>query len=161
MNRQMAGRLMTLMAGVITGIFVTLLVMPVHLNGEWILADRVAYGGGTEPQAGDRVIIESAVFTEDGSGGRLARRVRIENGRLNVNGQDVMDQWPGWTEFPEDMTTVIVEDDHLFVLSDDGSDGLDSRSEVMGQVKVTEVWGRVLYARKESGHGTEKAPGEQ
>ena len=127
----MWGRLVSLVLGAILGIAVTLVVMPIHLDGEWMVVSRLGYGAGREPRAGDRVIIENAVFTESGEVGRLARRV------------------------------AGVDDDLLYVLCDEGEEGLDSRSEAVGRIPKEQVWGRVLYARKENSHGTEKAPGEQ
>ncbi|MBQ6685108.1 MAG: hypothetical protein IJM99_03255 [Firmicutes bacterium] len=127
----MTGRMFALVMGVFLGMTVTSIVMPLHLDGEWMVVSRLGYGAGRMPCAGDRVIIENAVFTEQGDGGRLARRV------------------------------ARVDGDFLYVLCEEGQEGLDSRSEAVGLIPKEEIWGRVLYARKENSHGTEKAPGEQ
>ncbi|MBO5666165.1 MAG: hypothetical protein J6S45_01815 [Firmicutes bacterium] len=131
MGNQMLGRLLALALGAVLGIAVTLVVMPLHLDGEWMVVSRLGYSLGKEPRVGDRIIIENAVFTEMGDVGRLARRVARVDGEL------------------------------LYVLCDQGQTGLDSRSEAVGQISRDDIWGRVLYARKENSHGTEKAPGEQ
>ena len=131
MGNQMLGRLLALALGAVLGIAVTLVVMPLHLDGEWMVVSRLGYSLGKEPRVGDRIIIENAVFTEMGDVGRLARRVARVDGEL------------------------------LYVLCDQGQTGLDSRSEAVGQIPRDDIWGRVLYARKENSHWTEKAPCEQ
>lgn len=97
-----------------------------------MLVDRIGYAGDRVPAVGDRIIIENAVFTENGDAGRLARRV-----------------------------AAVKKGDLLYVLCEEGRRGLDSRSEAVGLIPEEQVWGRVIYARKENSHGTEKAPGEQ
>ncbi|MBR2000961.1 MAG: hypothetical protein IJ994_01495 [Firmicutes bacterium] len=131
MKRQMLGRGLALALGMILGILGTLVMMPLHLDGEWMMVNRLGYSVGKSPRVGDRVIIENAVFTEQGDGGRLARRVARVDGDL------------------------------LYVLCDEDQEGLDSRSEAVGLIPKEEIWGRVVYTRKENSHGTEKAPGEQ
>ena len=132
MKRQMLGRIMFLLLGAAMGMVVTAWVMPIHLDGEWMLVDRIGYAGDRVPAVGDRIIIENAVFTENGDAGRLARRV-----------------------------AAVKKGDLLYVLCEEGRRGLDSRSEAVGLIPEEQVWGRVIYARKENSHGTEKAPGEQ
>lgn len=125
------GRVAALLWGAVLGIAVTMVVIPVQLDGEWMVVNRLGYGAGREPRVGDRIIIENAVFTESGEVGRLARRVARVDGNL------------------------------LYVLCEEDEQRLDSRSEAVGRISKDEVWGRVVYLRKENSHGTEKAPGEQ
>ena len=127
----MFGRLLSLVLGAILGIVTLSVVMPLQLDGDWMVVNRLGYVGEREPRAGDWIVIENAVFTEAGDGGRLARRV------------------------------AAVDGDFLYVLCEEGQRGLDSRSEAVGRIPKEEVWGRVVYLRKENSHETEKAPGEQ
>lgn len=157
MTMQMIRRFPALISGMAVGAVLMMTVMPLRMNDTWYLVDRTAYSGGRNPQPDDLVIVENAVFTEAGEEGRLVGRVfgaegdriQIEGGRLKINGADAMDRIPEIAEFPEDMTTVIVMEDHLFVLSEDVR-GLDSRSEAVDQVDLDDVWGRVVYTRKEN-----------
>ncbi|MBR7148433.1 MAG: hypothetical protein IKD13_06340, partial [Firmicutes bacterium] len=103
MKRQMLGRGLALVLGMILGILGTLVMMPLHLDGEWMLVDRIGYAGDRVPAVGDRIIIENAVFTENGDAGRLARRV-----------------------------AAVKKGDLLYVLCEEGRRGLDSRSEAVG-----------------------------
>ena len=167
MNRQMLGRLWAMILGIFAGLVLTMVMMPVHLEGTIYVVDRIAYDKERVPQRGDTVVVTTAVFTESGNGGRLVRqvigiegdRIQITEGRLQVNGEDVMDLWGFSEEFPEDMEPVRVKKDHVFVLNERIHQGLDSRSDVVGQTAVEDLWGRVVYMRKEKRHGTEKALG--
>ncbi|MBQ5797325.1 MAG: hypothetical protein IIW15_04775, partial [Firmicutes bacterium] len=76
----MLGRLLSLVLGVILGIAVLSVVMPLQLDGDWMVVNRLGYTGEREPRAGDWIVIENAVFTEAGDGGRLARRVAAVDG---------------------------------------------------------------------------------
>jgi len=173
MNRRIVGRIAAAVLGIVLGLVAAALRMPVETAGGSVLVDRTAYGGGRVPQRGDLVVVENTVFTESGDGMRLmlrvvglpGDRVQIREGRVLVNGGDVTDSLLTGESIAADMETVIVDEGCLFLLSTEGGDHLDSRSEAVGQVAAEDVWGRVCYVfeteRKENRHGTEKAAGEQ
>ena len=131
MERNLFGRLMALCLGVIAGLAVTMVVIPVRMENAWLLVDRMGYACGRLPRVGDLVLVDNVVFTEAGEGGRVVRRI------------------------------CAVDGDLVYVLCDEDQRGLDSRSEAVGPIPKDQIRGRVVYERKENSHGTEKAPGEQ
>lgn len=173
MIRKIAGRALAAALGVVLGFAAATLRMPVETAGGSVLADRIAYSAGRIPQRGDLVVVENTVFTESGDGMRLmlrvvglpGDRVQIRSGRLLINGEDMTDALSAKQALAEDMETVIVKEESLFLLSTQGSDHLDSRSEAVGQVAFGDVWGRVCFMfereRKENRHGTAEAAGQQ
>ena len=169
MKYNIPGRVTAVILGGALGFAATACLMPVETADGVALAERIAYSAGRAPRRGDLVIVENAVFTEDGDGGRLlltvaglpGERVCLRAGRLLVNGDDVTEELGAATEAADDTETVAVEPGHLFLLSYRGQEGLDSRSEAVGQVELDRIWGRIISMGKEKSHGTEKTVGEQ
>lgn len=169
MKHNIPGRVAAVILGGALGFAIAACLMPVETAEGMALAERIAYSAGRAPRRGDLVIVENAVFTEDGDGGRLllavaglpGDRVCLRAGRLLVNGDDVTEELGAATEAADDMETVVVEPGHLFLLSCRGQNGLDSRSEAVGQVELDRIWGRIISMGKEKSHGTEKTVGEQ
>ena len=76
----MTGRMFALVLGVFLGMTVTSIVMPLHLDGEWMVVSRLGYGQG-----------ECLVpVTESSSKTRYLRN--------RVTAGDWPDGLPGWTE---------------------------------------------------------------
>ena len=136
MIRKIAGRALAAALGVALGFAATTLRMPVETAGGSVLADRIAYSAGRIPQRGDLVVVENTVFTESGDGMRLmlrvvglpGDRVQIRSGRLLVNGEDMTDALSAKQALAEDMETVSVKEESLFLIITQGRDHLDSRS---------------------------------
>ena len=120
-------------------------------DGSIIFINKAAYFF-REPEAGDVVAFHCNVYSEDGEGSVLIRRVaatsgdkvRITDGNLYVNDEIYM----GYSENPvylDPMDEITVGKDRVFVLSDSQTAVLDSRESAVGQLRVDELDGKVCF----------------
>lgn len=124
---------------------------PAVKSGSHVLINRMAYFFGN-PDEGDVVACPCYVYSEDGEGSVLLRRVaavegdtvEIREGNLYINGS----LYEGYTEkgvYLEPMSEITVGKNRVFVLSDTGQAVLDSRDPAVGQLTTAELAGRVLF----------------
>lgn len=124
---------------------------PAVKDGSHVLINRMAYFFGN-PDAGDVVACPCYVYSEDGEGSVLLRRVaavegdtvEIREGNLYINGS----LYEGYAEkgvYLEPMSEITVGKNRVFVLSDTGQAVLDSRDPAVGQLTTAELAGRVLF----------------
>lgn len=118
-------------------------------DGSIIFVNKLAYFY-QKPEAGDVVTFRCNVYSEDGEGNILVRRiaatggdrVRITDGNLYVNDE------PYKTEqniYLEPMEEITIGTDSVFVLSDSLTAVLDSRNQAVGQLRTDELNGKVCF----------------
>lgn len=124
---------------------------PVVADGSKVLVNRIAYFY-RKPEIGDVVAFNCNVYSEDGEGSTLIRRVaavegdkvKIQNGNLYVN--DVL--YEGYREqsmYLEDMDETAIGKNRVFVLGDTKTAILDSRDQAIGQLRLDEIEGKVCF----------------
>ena len=120
-------------------------------DGSIIFINKAAYFY-QEPEAGDIVVFHCNVYSEDGEGSVLVRRiaatsgdrVRITDGSLYVNDK----LYEGYSDRPvylDPMDEVTVGKNRVFVLSDSQTALLDSRDSAVGQLRLDELDGKVCF----------------
>lgn len=120
-------------------------------EGSGILINRLSYFYGM-PDKADVVAFSCNVYSEDGEGGILVRRiaategdtVEIKNGNLYVNGS-IYERYEDRGIYLEDMDKITIGNNRVFVLSDSGQAVLDSRDQAVGQLRIDELEGKVLF----------------
>ena len=116
-----------------------------------ILINRMAYFY-QEPEAGDVVAFHCNVYSGDGEGSVLIRRVaategdrvEITGGRLYINGE-LYEEYSQESIWLDPMDEVTVGADRVFVLSDSRTAVLDSRNQAVGQLRTDELDGKVCF----------------
>lgn len=118
---------------------------------EIVLINKLAYLF-RQPRVGDAVAFSCSVYSEDGEGSLLVRRVaalegdevEIRDGMLYVNGR----LYNAYTENPtymDPMEKTVVGKNRIFVLSDNRGALLDSRDQAVGQLETSELLGKVCF----------------
>lgn len=149
------------LAGIVSAFVVTMLLgtmtvkgsamEPSISDGSRILINKTAYFY-QKPEAGDVVVFHCNVYSEDGEGSALIRRiaatagdkVRITDGNLYVNDE----LYEGYSEKPvylDPMDEITVGKNRVFVLSDSQTAVLDSRDAAVGQLRISELDGKVCF----------------
>lgn len=124
---------------------------PSITDGSIIIINKAAYFY-QEPEVGDVIIFHCNVYSEDGEGSILVRRVaatagdkvRITDGKLYVNDEI----YEGYAEKPvylDPMEEITVRKNRVFVLSDSQTAVLDSRDSAVGQLRIDELDGKVCF----------------
>lgn len=104
------------------------------------------------PKAGDIIVFRCDVYSEDGEGNLLAKRViatagdsvEIKDGMLYKNGQPY-DKYAVENVYLEPMDRIVIEKDNVFVLSDNRDAVLDSRDQAVGQLNISDLEGKVCF----------------
>jgi signal peptidase I len=120
-------------------------------DGSIVFINKAAYFY-QKPEPGDVVAFRCNVYSEDGEGSILVRRiaavsgdrVRIADGLLFVNDKI----YEGYSEkqiYLEPMDETVVGKDRMFVISDSQTAVLDSRDSAVGQLKTDELIGKVCF----------------
>ena len=148
-------------AGIAAALFVTCFLgtMTVRGNamepsipdGSIIFINKAAYFY-QKPEPGDVVAFHCNVYSEDGEGSVLIRRVaatagdrvRITDGNLYVN-DEVCDEFFEQNVYLDPMNEMIVGKDRVFVFSDSQTAVLDSRDPAVGQLGIDELTGKVCF----------------
>lgn len=161
MGIRMSNIVFPALAGIMAALIVTcfMSVMTVRGNamepsitdGSIIIINKAAYFY-QEPEVGDVITFCCNVYSEDGEGSILVRRiaatsgdkVRITDGNLYVNDEI----YEGYAEKPvylDPMKEITVGKNRVFVLSDSQTAVLDSRDSAVGQLRVDELVGKVCF----------------
>lgn len=120
-------------------------------KGERILINRMAYCF-QKPRTGDAVAFPCNVYSEDGEGSILIRRiaasegdrVEIKDGMFYVNGK-LCKEYASSPVYMEPMEETVIEEHKVFVLSDNRGALLDSRDQAVGQLDTSELLGKVCF----------------
>ena len=123
---------------------------PAIEDGSKVLVNKLAYSKMSQtPAIGDIVAFKSDVFSEDGEGSILVRRVtgkpgdtvEIKDNIFYLNGNPY-DEYMKEPVHMDDMEKIILADDEIFVLSDNRKFSMDSRDEAVGVLKIEECVGK-------------------
>lgn len=120
-------------------------------DGSIIFINKAAYFY-QKPEPGDVVAFHCNVYSEDGEGSILVRRiaategdkVRITDGTLYVNNR-IYDGYSEKAVYLDSMDEITVGRKRVFVLSDSQTAVLDSRDPAVGQLKIDELDGKVCF----------------
>ncbi|NBI63570.1 signal peptidase I [Clostridiales bacterium] len=120
-------------------------------KGEIIVINKLAYFF-QEPKVGDAAAFHCSVYSEDGEGSTLIKRivategdqVEIKDGMLYVNDK-IYIQEAAAPVYMEAMEKVIIGKGKVFVLSDNRGAVLDSRDQAVGQLDISELMGKVCF----------------
>lgn len=124
---------------------------PAVEKGDLLLVSRWSYLF-REPRKGDIAAFPCHVYSEDGEGSVLVKRVvategdlvEIKNGVFYING--VMEnRYAEKLIYMDSMEPVKVRKNCVFVLSDDRSSVLDSRDQAVGQLRISDITGKVCF----------------
>ena len=119
-------------------------------EGDYLIINRMAYKF-KEPQRGDIIVFKSDLQQDDGTTKDLVKRVigipgdtvKIENGKVYVNGEELVEPY-----LDEDITSgevdTVVPKDSVFVLGDNREISLDSRYADVGFIKESDILGKVF-----------------
>lgn len=118
--------------------------------GDKVLINKWAYIFD-EPQIGDLVAFHCNVYSEEGEGSTLIRRVaategdlvEIKDGSLYIN-NELYDNGASGSAYMEPMEKIAVGPGKVFVLNDNRASLLDSRDQAVGQLSTAEATGGVL-----------------
>lgn len=124
---------------------------PAVSKGEHVIVNKLAYFFD-QPEQGDVVAFPCSVYSEDGEGSTLIKRVvategdqvEIKDGALYINGE-IFDRYAADPVYMEAMKKVTIGQGNVFVLSDNRSAVLDSRDQAVGQLKISELIGKVCF----------------
>lgn len=104
------------------------------------------------PEEGDIVAFPCDVYSEDGEGRILVKRVvatqgdivEIKDGALYINHR-MYDKYAEKPVYMEPVAEMTIEDGKVFVLSDDRRAVLDSRDQSIGQLSNADIVGKVCF----------------
>ena len=152
-------------------------MLPSYEEGDMLLVNKIAYGGGLGassisstsgtsstsrdsgttstsggPRKGDVVVFPAKIYSADGEGRFLVKRVvatagdrvAIGKGIVVVNDSPLEEPYIFAKGVGGDMKEATVKPGCVFVLGDNRGASLDSRNETVGQVKNEEITGRVV-----------------
>ncbi len=144
----------------IIGLILTVIVRPILVKGHsmeptlgdnnYLLIEQISYQV-SDPHYGDIIVFKSDLYSSDGSRRDLIKRViageddhvMIDSGRVYVNGE-LLDEVYLRDEFTSGNMDIIVPEGSVFVMGDNRSNSMDSRSTDVGFVEEEEIRGRVL-----------------
>lgn len=119
-------------------------------GGNLVILNKASYWMA-EPAYGDIVIFESHIFTDNGEGKMLIKRiiglpgdeVEIASGAVYRNGLLLAEEYVSGVNPQESMEKVHVEQGCVFVLGDHRNVSLDSRDASIGQIPIADIVGKV------------------
>ncbi len=119
-------------------------------EGDYLIINRMSYKF-KEPERGDIIVFESDLQQDDGSSKDLVKRVigvsgdtvKIENSKVYVNGEELVEPYIDDEVTEGDIDTVVPEDS-VFVLGDNREISLDSRYDSVGFINDSDILGKVF-----------------
>lgn len=119
-------------------------------EGDYLIINRMSYKF-KEPERGDIIVFESDLQQDDGSSKDLVKRVigvsgdtvKIENSKVYVNGEELVEPYIDDEVTEGDIDTVVPEDS-VFVLGDNREISLDSRYDSVGFINGSDILGKVF-----------------
>lgn len=120
-------------------------------DGERVLINRIAYLY-QKPKVGQIVAVHCNVYSEDGEGSTLIRRivaiegdrVKIQDGNFYVN-DEIYKGYQEQSLYLEPMDEITIGQNRVFVLGDTKTAVLDSRDQAIGQLRTEELIGKVYF----------------
>ena len=145
--------------GVLSGVFTVTDVIGEGMkgsieDGSHVLINRLAYGFSHEekPSVGDVVAFGTNVYSEEGEGSILVRRVaasfgdtvEIRDNIFYLNGRPY-EKYMSEAALMEPMERIVLKENQIFVLCDNRKASMDSRNEAIGIIDSRECIGRVCF----------------
>lgn len=123
-------------------------------DGSRVLINKLAYGadGSENPAVGDIVAFGSDVYGEEGEGAVLVRRVagssgdvvEIKDNIFYLNGKPY-EKYMAEAVRMEPIGKIKLDENQIFVLSDNRKSSMDSRNEAIGVIDSRECIGRICF----------------
>lgn len=119
-------------------------------EGDYLIINRMSYKF-KEPERGDIIVFKSDLQQDDGSSKDLVKRVigvsgdtvKIENSKVYVNGEELVEPYINDEVTEGDIDTVVPENS-VFVLGDNREISLDSRYDSIGFIDDSDILGKVF-----------------
>lgn len=119
-------------------------------EGDYLIINRMSYKF-KDPERGDIIVFESDLQQDDGSSKDLVKRVigvggdtvKIENSKVYVNGEELVEPYIDDQVTEGDIDTVVPEGS-IFVLGDNREISLDSRYDSVGFINNSDILGKVF-----------------
>lgn len=119
-------------------------------EGDYLIINRMSYKF-KDPQRGDIIVFKSDLQQDDGSSKDLVKRVigvsgdtvKIENSKVYVNGEELVEPYINDEVTEGDIDTVVPENS-VFVLGDNREISLDSRYDSVGFIDDSDILGKVF-----------------
>ena len=144
-----------LIAIVLTGLIKPTLVKgysmyPTIQPNSYLIVNKVPYLTG-EPVYGDIIVFTANIYTEEGEGKHLIKRViglagdtlEIKGGIVYRNGKALEEDYIYGDTTPGEMQMITVSENYIFVMGDNRPSSLDSRDSAIGQIPIKDIMGRV------------------
>lgn len=122
--------------------------------GRPVLINKLAYGtdGRERPDVGDIIAFKCDVYSEEGEGSILVRRVagsfgdtvEIKDNIFYLNGKPY-EKYMSEAAIMDPMEKIVLGDGQLFVLNDNRKYTMDSRNEAVGIVDMEDCIGRICF----------------
>lgn len=145
-------------------------MLPTYEEGDVLFVNKLAYRGSNVwdilstqkvssssgasgvPKKGDMVVFPAKIYSADGEGRFLIKRViampgdilSIGKGVVFVNHKPLEEQYVFAKGIGGDMAEITVRQGCVFVLGDNRAVSLDSRNEAVGQVRNEQITGKVV-----------------
>lgn len=142
------------------GIVLSLTIRPTLVSGNsmaptlydrnYLIIDKMSYRF-VQPERGDIIVFKTELKTADGSPKDLIKRVvavpgdilTISDGAVYINNQQLEEGYI-LEDYTEGDMTLTIPDDKFFVLGDNRTVSMDSRSEAVGLVTRESIRGKIL-----------------
>lgn len=160
-TKKIIGAIIAAIAGVIFALTLTSVFSVLEVQGDtmqpalrerqYTIINKWAYLFWS-PEEGDIVAFPCDVYSEDGEGRILMKRVvatagdtvEIKDGALYIN-RRIYDEYTAKNVYMEPMKETKIADHKIFVMSDDREAVLDSRDQSIGQIEDTDIIGKVCF----------------
>jgi signal peptidase I len=124
---------------------------PAVMDNSLVLLNKASYWMAA-PVYGDIVVFKSNVFTDNSEGKLLVKRIigvendeiEIVEGKVYRNGRAVREDYATGLNPQENMEKTKIAEGKVFVLGDHREVSLDSRDKSIGQVRISEIIGKVI-----------------
>lgn len=161
----------TVIFALLIGLLITGLIRPTVVKGysmyptiqpaNYLIINKVPYIKKM-PEYGDIVVFDTEIYTAEGEGKKLIKRViglpgdvlEIRDGVVIRNGEALVEDYVYGKVTPGEMEATRVQTGCIFVMGDNRPTSLDSRNPLIGQVPMGRIMGRVdlrLYPFDEIG----------
>ncbi|MDD2216346.1 MAG: signal peptidase I [Eubacteriales bacterium] len=149
----------TILLALIIAFLITSLAKPTLVKGysmyptikpnSLLLINKVPYLVG-KPDYGDIVVFSAQVYTDEGEGKKLIKRIvgmegdtiEIKKGIVYRNGKPLKEDYINGSITPGNMEAMIVSPNCIFVMGDNRGASLDSRDSAIGEIHLKDIVGR-------------------
>jgi signal peptidase I len=116
----------------------------------YLIINKLPYITG-KPDYGDIIVFTTNIYTEEGEGKNLIKRViglegdtlEIKGGIVYRNGYPIEEDYIYGGVTPGEMELITVSENCVFVMGENRSSSLDSRDSAIGEIPLKDIMGRV------------------